>query len=503
MKLADSVRTEALYRTIFALSASLVLACPSILAADDDSTSSGTTSSQGSANNAGSVSESNSSNGQATQNNAAGSAKSGSGSEVFPWNNSENSGSTNSGSTNSRSTNSGSTNSGSTNSGSTNSGSASSTPGSAGVPPASGSSGSGTNPGSAGFQPAPGANSGSTKIEHHNSSSTQHQNTAARPGTTHGATPAASSSPAKPMVLYGRIEQLAASAGASLPLKLTAMTPMRDTSLDKTPAKALSGNVTQSFPMDFRGTWSGELTVFSFNFDKTAWEFDRAETYKEYQILKPGTKGRTSVTFYQNQNKIQLEPSQVVFNGSLSDSSAMSQMKDSPLAGLFAGAASGMANMQVPMYALHLGDLSSGRGVTGNELNSQLMKNTLRQLAPGVVEQNVVTKDSDRNATTGKVKNGYSENVIRFTRQTANQLYVQAATVSYRNDGKFQTKIILYGTLDRSGAGGYSANPYNSNGNPFGASPFGAMPGGGAGNMGQSMEMIQKMMQQMNGAAGR
>lgn len=323
-----------------------------------------------------------------------------------------------------------------------------------------------------------------------------------------------SSVPAKPVMLYGRIEELSAGTGATLPLKLTAMTPMRDTSLDKKTPKALSGAITQTFPMDFRGTWSGDLQVYSFNYDRTAWEFDREETMKEYQILKPGTKGRTTATFYQVGSKIALEPCQVIFQGTMSGQEVMSQMQNSPLAAMFGGGGANMMGaMQMPvMYALHLGDLTSGRGVTGNELNSQLVKNTLRQLAPNVVEQNVVTRDSDRNPKTGKVKQGYSENVVRFTRQSANQLYVQAATVSYRSDGKFQTKIILYGTLDRSSGGSYSNSPYGGlnpygGASPFGASkgnPFGgAFPGGGAGGMGASMEAIQKMMQQMSGAAGR
>lgn len=330
--------------------------------------------------------------------------------------------------------------------------------------------------------------------------------------TTNGASTTRPATAAKPMMLYGRIEELSASTGATLQLgKMVSMTPMRDTSLDKkTPPKTLSGSAVQSFPMDFRGTWTGDLQVYSFNYDKTAWEFDRAETLKEYQILRPGTKGRTTATFYQTGTKIALQPCQVIFQGVMTGQEMMSQMQGSPLNSLLGGnSASIMANMQMPaMYALHLGDLTSGRGVTGNELNSQLMKNTLRQLAPDVVEQNVVTRDSDRNPTTGKTKLGYSESVLRFTRQSSNRLYVQAATVSYRSDGRFQTKIILYGYLDRSSGSTYSSNPYGGlnpygGANPYGggaANPFGGLlPGGGNGGMGGGMQAIEKMMQQMTG----
>lgn len=376
------------------------------------------------------------------------------------------------------------------------------------TPTGTGHSSGTENPATSSSATQPSAGTHEVKQENNQSISSSSPRQPAHSATTGSATHPVQ--PAKPMVLYGRIEELSASTGATLQLgKMVAMTPMRDTSLDKkTPPKTLSGSAVQSFPMDFRGTWSGDLQVYSFNYDKTAWEFDRAETLKEYQILRPGTKGRTTATFYQTGNKIALQPCQVIFQGVMTGQEMMSQMQGSPLNALLGGnGANIMANMQMPaMYALHLGDLTSGRGVTGNELNSQLMKNTLRQLAPDVVEQNVVTRDSDRNPTTGKMKLGYSESVLRFTRQSSNRLYVQAATVSYRSDGRFQTKIILYGYLDRSSGGAYGANPYggvNPYGgtNPYGnANPFGGlMPGGAGGGMGGGMQAIEKMMQQMTG----
>lgn len=306
----------------------------------------------------------------------------------------------------------------------------------------------------------------------------------------------------QPVKLFGRIEELCGSSTAKIPLKMQAMTPLRDASLDT----KLSGKTAmQSFPIDFRGTWSGELTVYTANWDKSYWEFDRAEADKESSLLKPGTRGRVSVTFYQgSSNKTELQPCEVVFTSTVSAAEQMATMRkmmgNSPMSSMF-GNNPMMANMQLPyMYALHLGDLTSGTGVTGNQLQSQLMKNTLKELARGVIEQEVVTRDWDRNATTGKTKTGYSESVLRFTRMSERQLYLQAASVSYRSDGKFQNKVILYGTLDRSSAAASTPNPYGMPGMGAGANPFGGlMPGmGGASpGMGGGAQSLQNQMQRM------
>lgn len=317
----------------------------------------------------------------------------------------------------------------------------------------------------------------------------------------------------KPVKLYGRIEELCASTGARLPLKMQAMTPIRDTSLDAK-QKTLAGKTTlQAYPMDYRGSWSGELTVFSANFDKTYFARDPEEARKEQQMMRPGTKGQYTVTFYQgSNNKIEMQPSQVVFQTTESMASQMQLMaRTSPGLSAFMGGANNpmMANMQVPvMFSLHLGTpITQGEiGVTGNQMSSELMKNTLRELKAGVLENQIVTKDRSRNPQTGKVQDGYSESVLRFTRLNKDQLYLQTAYVYYRADGQFQAKYVLYGTLNRSnGATAYPPNPYGAAGNPFGAlmkggggaNPFGGM--GGAGNLQQQMQQMQKMIQQMGG----
>src|SRR4030095_3944186 len=274
--------------------------------------------------------------------------------------------------------------------------------------------------------------------------------------------PAAAPAPAQPPVLYGRIEEISTGPGASLPVKLKALTPKLDTSGQlKGKAQSIMGRVVGSFPVDWRGVWSGTLTVHAAVLDPVRWQFDAQEANRERELLRPGTQG--SVTFRFSTGKaarIRLEPSSVVFAAPM-DKSRYAQMLNQ-LQALLMGGQQGQGAVMLQgmpyLYALHLGDLENGVGVTGNLLQSRVVRNDITELAPGVLEQVVVTYNLVRNPTTGKSRYGYSENVVRFTRQTSNKLYVQAATVSYLSNGRFEDKTILYGMVTR-GQGSASANP--------------------------------------------
>ena len=247
---------------------------------------------------------------------------------------------------------------------------------------------------------------------------------------------------AAPLKLYGRIEELSRRSGARLPLAMEALTPRRDASLDD---KDLTGKLkaSKSFPVDFIGNWSGELTVHSFSCDKTFFDFDPVEARKQRNLLQAGTRGNCSVIFFRGKdNETQMLPCAVAFASRTALAAGLPDQAQSYTSG----------QNDIPfVYYLHLGDLSSGKGLTGNDISCQLMKNTLKELAQGVMEQVVVTRDFNRNPASGKVKTGYSESVLRFTRLKNNQLYLQAASVSYDSKAKFQNKVILYGTLAHTG----------------------------------------------------
>lgn len=319
---------------------------------------------------------------------------------------------------------------------------------------------------------------------------------------------------AQPIRLYGRIEELTAGTGARIPLKMVAMQPVRDTSFDEpkltgkaTTLTASAKSVVQSYPIDYRGSWTGELTINSVNFDPTYFQWSPAVAQKEARIMRPGMRGSCTVTFYEGRNnKIQAEPTQVAFQGTdtLAGTGGMGELGAMANNPMFAN----MQNMQVPVtLVLHLGApiQSYEHGVTGNQLSKELMKNTLKELSRGLLEQDIVTKDYDRSAD-GRTRVGYSESVLRFTRISDSQLYLQAAYVYYNTQAKFQAKYMLYGTLNKS----YGQQPATTQ-NPYGTTtmpnPFGGMmPGmGGAGGAGGAQSMkdaanaLQKMMQQMGG----
>lgn len=321
-------------------------------------------------------------------------------------------------------------------------------------------------------------------------------------------------SSSKPLKLYGRIEELASSTGAKIPLKLVSMTPIRDASLDVKVTKSapLSGkasiasssisssklnlsskiqdmqfddNQDQSFPKDFRGTWSGILTVSKVDYDPSYADFDPDEARKQQELVKVGISGKVSVSFYQGSgNKTEVQPTQVVFSTTVNAAQQMKDMANSQYGALINsfGLANNpmLANMTVPyMFAMPLGYLGGNTGVTGNQLSSELMKNTLKEVGQGVMEQDVISKDTDRNGQ-GKVKTTFTESVMRFTPQPGDRLYMQAASVSYDEHGSYLNKIILYGTLTRGSANAPSVP--NMGGAPQVDTMF-AQPGGGAGGL--------------------
>lgn len=266
----------------------------------------------------------------------------------------------------------------------------------------------------------------------------------------------------KSMMLYGRIEEIAGQRGAKLPISLKALTPKMDTSQParrplQANTSAYSGSLAQSrlpdrvdpFPVDWRGVWGGTLKVYRAEFDPICWQFDADEANQEKAILKPGTTGDVNFEFSQTGSRIDLQPAQLIISVPIAQT-RYADMLNQMLGGLMGGGGSGaasMAGMSVP-YALHLGNLVQGTGVTGNQLQAKLLKNNVRQLAPGVVEQQVITYNADR-STNGNVRYTYSESVLRFYRQSSNQLYVQAAMVSYLPNGHFKDKVILVGTVTR------------------------------------------------------
>lgn len=325
----------------------------------------------------------------------------------------------------------------------------------------------------------------------------------------------------KPMKLYGRIEQLTATTGANFPVVFKAMTPQ----LDTTPGKKLtgkvgvdptvfSGSIAKSFPNDFRGNWGGTLKVWTVQQMPVCYQIDPVEAGKIAKIFKAGSQGTVNFQFANDvRGGIYLAPAEVMFMASGADAGAADQMKQMMGGGQNMGAMGAMMaqmaqSMPVPVV-FSFGDIQTGsmnKGLSGNDFVQRTIKNTTRQLAPNVLEQDVVAEMNEIMKSTGQPRKRYSESVLRFTKLNEQQMYVQAANVNFGPDRKFQDKIILYGTVNRGQVA--QTNPYASimNGMPGGQMPAGAGSifggSGAAGGAGQipgmpdGMDILKKMFGQ-------
>lgn len=263
------------------------------------------------------------------------------------------------------------------------------------------------------------------------------------------------SAKAKPITLYGRIDQIASEASVQMP-----SLQMQKASLDisrREPLKAstsesrFSGSVATSFPMDFSGTWGGTIRVWRYSVSPLSYEEDANESNKLREILAPGTAGDVNFTFQHAMGKIDLEPAQVRIMIPASQSFSYQKMMQGGAGGMGGMVSQMMANMKVPVI-LHFGTVSTSGsmevGVSGNQIDQRVVKNEIRQLAANVVEEQIVTRNASVQSS-GRSESGYTESVLRFTRQSPSQMYVLAASVDYDASGKFLRKLIMYGNVNR------------------------------------------------------
>jgi hypothetical protein len=258
--------------------------------------------------------------------------------------------------------------------------------------------------------------------------------------------------------LFGRIDQIAGEANVEMPV-LKMEKAQLDVVPKTSPLKAsateskFSGSIATSFPMDFSGTWGGTIKVWRYSVSPLSYQIDAAESEKLRNILSPGTAGDVNFVFQHEYGKIDLEPAQVRIMIPASQSYSYQKMMQGggQMEGMNGMVSQMMANMKVPVI-LHFGTVSTSGsmevGVSGNQIDQRVVKNDIRQLAPEVVEEQIVTRNNSVQQG-GKAESGYTESVLRFTRQSSTQLYVLAASVDYDAHGKFLRKLIMYGNVVR------------------------------------------------------
>ncbi len=277
--------------------------------------------------------------------------------------------------------------------------------------------------------------------------------------------------------LYGRIEQITSTNGASFPVILKAMTPQLDLSLQKNKSMQsgasqtalFSGTLAKSFPQDYRGNWGGDLTVWRVEQDPICYKIDPEESSKVLKIFKNGAKGSTNFMFAQDvKGGIVLAPAKVMFQvpgGEIGADQQMAQMMGGqsfanmgPMGAMMQQMAK---SMPVPVI-FSFGDIQSSqyaKGLSGNEFVQRTLKNQVRELAPNVLEQQIVAECNEIMRSTGQPRKRYEESVLRFTKVNSQQMYVQAAQVVFGGDRKFQQKIVMYGYVTKGQVA--NTNPYS------------------------------------------
>lgn len=262
--------------------------------------------------------------------------------------------------------------------------------------------------------------------------------------------------------LFGRIEQISASGDVKMPV-LKAMTATMDPRGQKLKGEAdenhYSGTIANNFPEEFTGQWGGSMQVWSYHYSPYYLKVDQAEAVQSVKILKKGRNGVVNFNFYRDsKGKTALQPAEVLVSIPMKDSYTFSQMMKgsgvqgqvSPFGKEFQNV---MGNMEAPMIKINFGNFQTDgvmtTGVSGNQARQTVVKNAIRQLAPNVVEQQIITKVVSRVKGKNKTNTGYAESVLRFKKLNSQKLYVLAATVNYTSGGKYLDKLIMYGTVDR------------------------------------------------------
>jgi hypothetical protein len=246
--------------------------------------------------------------------------------------------------------------------------------------------------------------------------------------------------------------------------------------------------------------------------DSVVYKIDPSEASFMQRIIRPGLVGQANFDFAYVGGKLALEPTRVTFMVPASETHSgqqMSQMMgqgglDSQLAnmpGMGQMMQQMVQNMNVPIM-LNFGEIEGDgamEGISGNKIRQGVVSNSVRELKPGVVEQQIVTRQSER-LPNGSVKQSYGETVMRFTKLSPNQLYAVAASVQYGVDKRFQRKIVLYGTVTRGQV--MQTNPYEGMQQmmvPGGGGQMPQIPGMSGGSNSANPADLLKQLQQLLG----
>ncbi|MBX9722489.1 MAG: hypothetical protein K2X81_13910 [Candidatus Obscuribacterales bacterium] len=270
------------------------------------------------------------------------------------------------------------------------------------------------------------------------------------------------SSTQAPVKLFGRIEQLINEKGAVLPGRMQKMTPLLDTTTSSIQSQtAFSGEEVKSFPLAWEGSWKGFVTVTKRECLELGWLSQPAASYRSSQFFKPGSQLSLICRFNKDGNALSLSPpvasarfthtADLVKSIIQETGAGSARFSRNPLMGMDPG---GMPNDgTTPISRIETFSFGKryGPSMGGNFINSDIQSNQLRELAPGTVEQDIVTSSTTQSMYgVPEAVSSFGESVVRLTRKD-DKLLVSVAYVNYEHDGFCVGKCVLEGTLERVG----------------------------------------------------
>ncbi len=268
-------------------------------------------------------------------------------------------------------------------------------------------------------------------------------------------------------VLKGRIEQIYGTNDPKMP-ELKSLAPKFDTSqepnraLGKISASSASTNshtlaeqqaLPESYPIDWKGNWSGELTIMDSRYLEPADQSMRAEIDLERRANAAGRKGKAVFSFRQvPPSKVSLEPVEIKFvypsNMKLPDAVSLSASD----AAKFVQPGERTDDVTIipdRTYYISMNNVKGGITVGGNIVTQRVMRNTVSSLAKNVIEEDIVTLSSESLRGSQRVIECYNEDVLRFTMINQSTILVQAVTLAYNDAGHCDTRVSFAGYVQR------------------------------------------------------
>jgi len=246
--------------------------------------------------------------------------------------------------------------------------------------------------------------------------------------------------------ITGRIEQTE-SPQATLPLALTklkAETPK----MDVVPPTVLKGGVSElssqtSFPPSLLGFWGGALKIVS--------EYHRS-TAPPDPDRTPGTVGMVVFHFYQDGKDIKLKPATVFLphiakplKDCFLDPDVLQAMEERAAE---RGRELNPNRIMERNPVISLGAHNWAR-LNGATSKATVTANTLHNLSPDVIEQDVVDRNEGSTAS-GRDTGGYIEVICRFEKTGPDSEFVRVAKVVYNTDRTILRRVLLEGALTRN-----------------------------------------------------